>query len=41
MQSINVKDKFAKLPLEIQGHDFVRELFKRCRANSKKLEDIE
>ena len=41
MLSTSVKDKFTSLPLEIQEHGFVRELFKRCRTNSKRLEDIE
>ena len=41
MLSTSVKDKFTSLPLEIQEHGFVHELFKKCRTNSKRLEDIE
>jgi hypothetical protein len=41
MQTLSVKTKFDSLPLELQEHGFLRELFKRCRTNSKRLEDIE
>jgi hypothetical protein len=29
------------LPLELQEHGFIRDLFKRVRTNNKRVEDIE